>query len=67
MLIGPIGHLKLSFQYYANYILSIMGKMCAAVRDEQIARIRETTDIVEVYKGILEVCLSFPLSEALGF
>ncbi|ERL86574.1 hypothetical protein D910_03981 [Dendroctonus ponderosae] len=44
----------LDFTYYANFIISIMAKMCAPIRDKQIARIREITDIVEVYKGILE-------------
>lgn len=44
----------LDFKYYANYVISIMAKMCAQVRDEKIQQLRETTDIVEVYKGILE-------------
>lgn len=46
-------------QYYANYVISIMAKMCAQVRDEKIQQLRETTDIVEVYKGILEVSAKF--------
>lgn len=36
-----------------------MAKMCAQVRDEKIQQLRETTDIVEVYKGILEVSAKF--------
>ncbi|XP_066261443.1 T-complex protein 11-like protein 1 [Euwallacea similis] len=44
----------LDFKYYANYIISIMAKMCAQIRDEKIQQLRETVDIVGVYKGILE-------------
>ncbi|CAG9762308.1 unnamed protein product [Ceutorhynchus assimilis] len=44
----------LDFNYYANYIISFMAKMCAQVRDEKIQQLRETTDIIEVYKDILE-------------
>ncbi|KAL1506327.1 hypothetical protein ABEB36_005714 [Hypothenemus hampei] len=44
----------LDFQYYANYIISTMAKMCAQVRDEKIEQLRETTEVVDVYKGILE-------------
>ena len=31
-----------------------MGKLCAPVRDEKIASLTKTTDVVEVFKGILE-------------
>lgn len=44
----------LDFNYYAQFIISFMGKMCAQVRDEKIQQLKETTDIVELYKGILE-------------
>ncbi|XP_050307825.1 T-complex protein 11-like protein 1 isoform X2 [Anthonomus grandis grandis] len=45
----------LDFSYYASYVISIMARMCAEVRDEKIQQLREMTDIVEVYKGILEL------------
>lgn len=44
----------LDFKYYAQFIISFMAKMCAQVRDEKIQELRETTDIVDLYKGILE-------------
>lgn len=31
-----------------------MGKICAPVRDERIASLAQTSDTVEVFKGILE-------------
>lgn len=31
--------------------------MCAPVRDEKIKQLTETTDVVETFKGILEVCV----------
>lgn len=36
-----------------------MAKMCAQVRDEKIEELRQATDIIEVYKGILEVVIFF--------
>ncbi|XP_076273545.1 T-complex protein 11-like protein 1 isoform X2 [Rhynchophorus ferrugineus] len=44
----------LDFSYYAQYVISIMAKMCAQVRDDKIEELRQATDIIEVYKGILE-------------
>ncbi|XP_030761054.1 T-complex protein 11-like protein 1 [Sitophilus oryzae] len=44
----------LDFNYYAQYVISIMAKMCAQVRDEKINELKQTTDVIEVYKGILE-------------
>lgn len=32
-----------------------MSKLCAPVRDEKIKELTETTDVVETFKGILEV------------
>lgn len=34
-----------------------MAKMCAPVRDEKIKQLTETTDVIETFKGILEVCI----------
>lgn len=31
-----------------------MGKLCAPVRDEKIASLTKTTNVVEVFRGILE-------------
>ncbi|XP_060532259.1 T-complex protein 11-like protein 1 isoform X2 [Cylas formicarius] len=45
----------LDFKYYAQYVISIMAKMCAQVRDDKIRKLTETTDVVDTFKGILEM------------
>merc|ERR1711963_1120803 len=37
-----------------GYILGIMGMLCAPVRDEQIAVLKQETDVVKVFRGIME-------------
>merc|ERR1711963_260917 len=44
----------LEFSQYAGYILGIMGMLCAPVRDEQIALLKQETDVVKVFRGIME-------------
>ena len=44
----------LEFDKYAGYILGLMEKLCAPVRDEQIAVLKQTTDVVPLFKGIME-------------
>nr|XP_018904255.1 PREDICTED: T-complex protein 11-like protein 1 isoform X1 [Bemisia tabaci] len=44
----------LDFPYYAQYITSVMGKLCAPVRDDKIRELTQTKEVVQVYKGILE-------------
>lgn len=44
----------LDFKSYANFIIEIMAKSCAPVRDEQVAQLREISDIVDTFRGILE-------------
>lgn len=49
----------LSFRHYANYIISVMGKICAPVRDEMIQELKqkegeEIKDIIATFKGIME-------------
>ena len=36
--------------YYANYVIGIMAKLCAPVRDEQVAALKQPTDIVPLFK-----------------
>lgn len=45
----------LNFKEYAHYVISLMGKMCAPARDEKIKELTEMSDIIEVFKGILEL------------
>jgi len=44
----------LEFSQYAGYILGIMGMLCAPVRDDQIATLKQETDVVKVFRGIME-------------
>ncbi|XP_076397045.1 T-complex protein 11-like protein 1 isoform X1 [Megachile rotundata] len=45
----------LDFHHYAQYVISIMSKVCAPVRDEKIAELSQQTDVIEIFKGIMEV------------
>lgn len=46
---------SLDFKDYGNYILSILSKLCAPVRDENIQELSNTNDIVQLYRGIMEL------------
>ena len=40
----------LDFKYYAEFVISIMAKLCAPARDEQIAKLRNIDDIVPLFR-----------------
>ena len=40
----------LDVMHYANFIIGVMGKLCAPVRDEEITKLKEITDVVELFK-----------------
>lgn len=40
---------------YARYILDVLSKLCAPVRDDKIRELISTTDIVPLYRGIMEL------------
>lgn len=44
----------LDFKSYSNFIVHVMSLACAPIRDEQVAKLKEIDDIVELFKGILE-------------
>jgi hypothetical protein len=44
----------LDFQSYAKFIIKIMAMSCAPVRDEQVQKLNEIEDIIEMFRGILE-------------
>lgn len=44
----------LDFQAYAKFVIHIMALSCAPVRDEQIGKLKDITDVVELFRGILE-------------
>ncbi|MEJ1277168.1 hypothetical protein NN561_008081 [Cricetulus griseus] len=52
-------HSAVDIQGLANYVINIMGKMCAPVRDEDIRELKATTNIVEMLR-------TFNLKEALN-
>lgn len=45
----------LDFHHYAQYVISIMSKVCAPVRDEKIRELNQKTDVIEIFKGIMEI------------
>ncbi|XP_063237869.1 T-complex protein 11-like protein 1 [Bacillus rossius redtenbacheri] len=45
----------LDFPNYAHYVISVMGKLCAPVRDDKIKELTETKEIVPVFREILEM------------
>ncbi|XP_046141868.1 T-complex protein 11-like protein 1 isoform X1 [Osmia bicornis bicornis] len=45
----------LDFHHYAQYVISIMSKVCAPVRDEKIRELGQKTDVIEIFRGIMDV------------
>ncbi|XP_074604961.1 T-complex protein 11-like protein 1 [Brevipalpus obovatus] len=45
----------LDFQRYAHYILSVMARLCAPVRDEKIQVLTQTREVVPMFRGIMEL------------
>ena len=43
-------HGLLDFQHYARFIIDKMAALCAPVRDELVASLRDITDIVTLYR-----------------
>lgn len=44
----------LDFNQYSEYVVNLMGQLCAPVRDEAIDKLRRETEVVPLFKGILE-------------
>lgn len=40
---------------YARYILELLSKLCAPVRDEKLKELSETSDLITLYRGIMEL------------
>jgi len=40
----------LDFQRYAQYVLSVMARLCAPVRDEKIRELTQTSDVIQLFK-----------------
>ncbi|XP_048765926.2 T-complex protein 11-like protein 1 isoform X2 [Ostrea edulis] len=41
--------------YYSNYIVGVMEKLCAPVRDEQVTKLKTIKEVVPLFKEIFEV------------
>lgn len=46
---------SLYLKEYSDYILDVLSKLCAPVRDEKIQEIMVTSDIVQRYRGIMDL------------
>ncbi|XP_023321809.1 T-complex protein 11-like protein 1 isoform X2 [Eurytemora carolleeae] len=44
----------LEFEKYAGYILGMMSMLCAPVRDDKIAQLKTESQVVAIFKGIIE-------------
>jgi hypothetical protein len=45
----------LDFHHYAQYIITIMSKICAPVRDDKIKELSQQVDVIETFKGVMEL------------
>lgn len=45
----------LDFRAYADFVIQIMAKSCAPIRDTEIEELSKVEDVVETFKGIMEV------------
>uniref|UniRef100_A0A1I8PQ93 T-complex protein 11-like protein 1 n=1 Tax=Stomoxys calcitrans TaxID=35570 RepID=A0A1I8PQ93_STOCA len=45
----------LDFRSYADFVVHIMSKSCAPARDEEMQKLAQTEDVVDTFKGILEM------------
>lgn len=48
-------HGALDIDYYANYIIGNMARLCAPVRDDEIAALKQLSGIVPIYKEIFRI------------
>lgn len=46
---------SLDLMDYSRYILDVLSKLCAPVRDEKIQELAATTDIVQLYRGLMDL------------
>lgn len=45
----------LDFKMYSDFIVSIMAKSCAPIRDEAVQELSKIDDVVDTFRGILEL------------
>lgn len=49
-----IEHEVFDINYYEDYIISLMEKICAPVRDEDVAKLRHQKEVVSLFRSIIE-------------
>ncbi|XP_073828806.1 T-complex protein 11-like protein 1 [Musca autumnalis] len=54
----------LDFKSYADFIIEIMGKSCAPARDDDIKKLTQIEDVVDMFKGILDTMALMKLDMA---
>jgi T-complex protein 11 len=54
----------LDFKSYSNFIVHVMSLACAPIRDDDVAKLKEIDDIVDLFKGILETLALMKLDMA---
>ncbi|XP_075159176.1 T-complex protein 11-like protein 1 isoform X2 [Haematobia irritans] len=54
----------LDFRSYADFVVQIMAKSCAPARDEDIQKLAHIEDVVDTFKGILEMMTLMKLDMA---
>jgi len=47
-------HGVLNFEEYSGFVVNLMAKLCAPVRDEAIEKLRQQSDVVSVFRGVAE-------------
>ncbi|XP_063871825.1 T-complex protein 11-like protein 1 [Scylla paramamosain] len=47
-------HGVLDFSQYSQYVLSIMARLCAPVRDETVRNLMKESDVLSVFRGVME-------------
>lgn len=45
----------LNFRAYADFVIQIMAKSCAPIRDKQIEELSQVEDVVDTFRGIMEL------------
>lgn len=59
-----LNHINRFLQSYANFIIQIMARSCAPVRDEEVAKLNDINDVVDTFRGILETMTLMKLDMA---
>ncbi|XP_022187265.2 T-complex protein 11-like protein 1 isoform X2 [Nilaparvata lugens] len=45
----------LDFKFYADFVVNMISKLCAPIRDDNVKELRQETDVVNLFRKILEL------------